>query len=315
MRHTSFIAAVGTPLTADESLHVEGFETHIADQWANGMTGLLVGGTMGLLQLQSDDTYRQLIETACRCSAGKGELMIGAGDASFARTRDRIRLLNDKPIDAIVVLSPYLVKFSQAELISYYRALADFARRPLFLYDLPGLTGTKLELDTVLTLARHPNIKGIKCSCELGWSRQLIDLAPAGFRVIVAQADLVDVLLRDGIQEHLDGVFAVAPAWTAAIGAATGEGDRITATAAQQKLSSLLRVLKKYGVYPTFTELLNARGIPGNFAPRPFAPLTAEAREQLMAEPIVIELIERHPAPPTLVERNGRKMTSPVVAK
>jgi dihydrodipicolinate synthase/N-acetylneuraminate lyase len=313
MGHTSFIAAVGTPLQADQSLHVEGFEQHLADQWANGMTGVLVAGTMGMMQLLADSTYQQLIDAACQFTAGRGELMIGAGDTSFARTRDRILLLNDKPVDAIVTLSPYLVKFGQAELMAYFTALADVARRPLFLYDLPVLTGTKLELDTVLTLAKHPNIKGIKCSCELGWTRQLIDLAPAGFRVILSQADLVDVLLRDGVQEHLDGVFAVAPAWTATIGAATGEGDRAAATAAQQKLSALLRVMKQYGVYASFSELLNARGIPGRFTSPPMAQLSSAALAQLMAEPIVNDLLAHHPAPPALpANRNGRKKSSVV---
>ena len=291
MQDLALFSAVGTPLTPDETLHVEGFERHLADQWRAGITGVLIGGTMGLMQLLSDATYRQLIEHGVRVSSGRGEVMIGAGDASFARTRDRIELLNQRRLDGVVVLAPYLWKFSQEELVDYFTALADLSRSPLYLYDLPGLTGTKLSLETVLTVARHSNVRGIKCSCEFSWTRQLIDAAPKGFRVITAQADLVDILIRHGVTQHIDGVFALAPDWTVGIARAATAGDWDAAAALQRKLSTLLQALREFGIFPSFTALLNARGIPGNYGPAPMRPLSNERREQLLALPIVAELL------------------------
>jgi 4-hydroxy-tetrahydrodipicolinate synthase len=291
MQDLALFSAVGTPLTPDETLHIEGFERHLADQWRAGMTGVLIGGTMGLMQLLSDATYRQLVEHGVRACAGHGETMIGAGDASFARTRDRIKFLNEHRLDGVVVLAPYLWKFSQEELVDYFAALADLSRSPLYLYDLPVLTGTKLTFETVLAIAKHPNVRGIKCSCEFGWTRQLIDIAPKGFRVIAAQADLLDVLLRHGVTQHIDGIFALAPDWTVAIARAAGAGDWDAAAALQQKLSALLRVLRDFGIFPSFTALLNARGIPGNYGPAPMRPLNDERRAALLAAPIVRELL------------------------
>jgi 4-hydroxy-tetrahydrodipicolinate synthase len=291
MQDLALFSAVGTPLTADETLHVEGFERHVADQWRAGMTGVLIGGTMGLMQLLSDATYRQLIEHGVRASTGHGEVMIGAGDASFARTRDRIKLLNEHRIDGVVVLAPYLWKFSQDELVDYFTKLADLSRSPMYLYDLPGLTGTKFTFETVLAVAKHPNVRGIKCSCEFGWTRQLIDMAPPGFRVITAQADLLDVLLRHGVTQHIDGIFALAPDWTVGIARAASAGDWTSAATLQQKLSALLRVLRDFGIFPSFTALLNARGIPGNYGPAPMRPLSDERRAALLAMPIVTELL------------------------
>ena len=66
--------------------------------------------------------------------------------------------------------------------------------------------------ETVLQLADHPNIAGIKCSGDLGQARRLIDvLKGSNFRVIVAQAPLIDVLLHAGIGEHVDGVYCIVP--------------------------------------------------------------------------------------------------------
>ncbi|HWP40240.1 MAG TPA: dihydrodipicolinate synthase family protein [Tepidisphaeraceae bacterium] len=289
-----FYAAIGTPLTSDESLHREGLEAHLHDQWRAGISGVLVGGTMGLMQLLTDQTYRDLVDQAAEFTGSRGQLMVGAGDTSLARTLARIRWLNGKKLDGVVVLPPYLVRFTQAELVAYYTALADASKNPLYLYDLPVLTGTKLELESVLTLARHRNIRGIKCSCDLGWSRQLADLAPEGFEVIFAQADLVDVLLRQGLHRHLDGIFSLAPRWTVGIGAAAEARNWEQAEALQQKLSALLRVIKRYGVFPSFTALLNARGIRGNFAPAPFRPLEPHRLAALMAEPIVQQLLQEN---------------------
>lgn len=304
---TRLICAVGSPLTADDNLHLDGFAAHLEDQWRPAVEGVLVGGTMGLMQLLPEPAYRQLVTHAAKCCAGRGELLVGVGDTSFARTRDRIRLLNDLPVDGAVALSPFLVRFSQAELADYFEALAGVSKHPLFLYDLPVLVGVKLELPTVLRLAKHPNIAGIKCSCDYGWTRQLQDLAPARFRVIVASADLVDVLAHHGVREQLDGIFSVAPHWSSAIAEAANAGDWELAAAHQRRLSTLLRVVKQYGVFQSMTAILNGRGIPGNFAPAPMRVLSDAERASLLDEPIVRDLLK--PAPQTT------QRAQPVAAK
>jgi 4-hydroxy-tetrahydrodipicolinate synthase len=292
MKSNFFISAIGTPLDGVESLHGEGLQCHLNDQWSAGIDGVLVGGTMGLMQLLTEKTYLNLVERSVELCAGRGEIMIGVGDAALARTLERVRLLNRWKVAGVVVLCPYLWKFTQHELIRYFSALGDASRNPVYLYDLPVLTGTKLELETVLTLTNHPNIRGIKCSCDFAWTRQLIDLAPSDFEIIVAQADLIDVLLQQGVRRQLDGVFAVAPMWIREIRSAGESRDWSRAAAYQQRMSALLRVMKRYGVFQAFTTIVNARGIPGNFAPAPLQPLQEEQREALLHESIVQELLD-----------------------
>ena len=171
------ISATGTPLTDRESLHVEGLRQHLDDQWNHGINGVLIAGTMGLMQLLTDQTYLDLIRQSVEFSKGRGELLVGAGDCSFARTEQRIEFLNQCRIDGVVVLTPYFVRFAQAELIDYYRALADVSRAPLYLYDLPQRTGCKIELPTAVELSKHPNIRGIKCSDEPGYAGEIMDAA------------------------------------------------------------------------------------------------------------------------------------------
>jgi 4-hydroxy-tetrahydrodipicolinate synthase len=289
---TRLISAICTPLRPEESLHREGLETHLEEQWRAGIAGVLVGGTMGLMQLLSERTYRQLVDDAVRVTAGRGEVLVGVGDTSFARTRDRIRLVEEFAVDGVVVVTPFLWKYTQAELVDYYRALADLARKPVYLYDLPGLTGARLDLETVLAVASHPNVRGIKCSIPWDATRQLMDRVEGRLRVIPAQPHLIDQLVRCGVADNLDGIFALAPHWAVGVVRAAERGDWPEAARQQRRLSALLQtVAVKYPLFPACTAVLGARGIVGNVAPAPMRPLTAEQRAALLDEPVVRELL------------------------
>jgi 4-hydroxy-tetrahydrodipicolinate synthase len=303
MTRINLISAVGTPLKSDETVHLDGLERLLNIQWEAGIDGVLIAGTMGLLQLLREETYASLIKHSVQFCRGRGECLIGVGDAGFARTADRIRFVNDYSVDGVVVVTPYLVRFRQDELIDYYRALADIAVAPLFLYDLPSFTGVKLAVSTVIELSKHPNIVGIKCSGDLNDAIELISSADASFRVIVAQADQVDALCQQGVVNHLDGVFSLAPEWTKQIANTAEAGDWIGAAAAQQKLSGVLGLLHEYGVFPAYHELMNFRGVPGLFAPRPFHLLDESRRQSLATDALSVALrqvshVERRPDAP-----------------
>lgn len=288
---TRFISAIGTPLDTEEGLHKDGLFAHINAQWEAGISGLLVAGTMGLLPLLRDETYRQLVLRAVEYSRGRGELLVGAGDCGYARTRDRIAFLNEHAIDGVVVLCPYFMTFSQLELREYFHSLADFSKRPIYLYHLPATTKTELAWETVERLAEHPNIAGIKCSCDMAWTLELMRRVGDRFRVIMAAADQITALVHRGVLEHLDGIFALAPEWTTAIGRAADAADRAMADYYQGLMNQLLETVRSLGVFPTFTALLNARGIPGNYAPAPYTRLDETILQQLMDRPVVRQLL------------------------
>ncbi|QDT41579.1 4-hydroxy-tetrahydrodipicolinate synthase [Gimesia alba] len=283
------ITALGTPLTPEEELHIPGLEAHIHDQLAHGINGFLVAGTMGLMQLLTESTYRQLVEQSVHFNAGKAELLVGVGDTSFVRTRDRIRMVEQFDIDGVVALAPFFLKYSQEDLVDYYLSLAELSSKPLYLYDLPQTTGTKLEVETVLKLAEHPNIHGIKCSDHFVTIRPVLDMMGDEFRVIVAQPNLMDVLLRSGVREHLDGIYGLVPEWIEKMVAATETENWTELALIQQDLSALLRLLvtPPAPLFSTVTAILNMRGIPGNFAPRPMRPLTAGEQTQLAEHPLI----------------------------
>lgn len=278
-----FITAIPTVLHDDDTLHVEGLRHEVQDQIDAGISGLLIGGTMGAMQALDDDTYHDLARQAVEQAAGQCEVMVGAGDISLPRTLKRIEFLNGLHTDGVVVLAPFLFAPTQSELVDYYRALADASRSPLYLYDLPQLTRTKIEYDTVVALAAHPNIRGIKCSDEPAYARQLHDALGASFRVIIAQPLLIDVFLRHGIEEHLDGFYCICPTQVTALGAAAARGDWDTAARLQQGIYQAMRLVRKWGVWEAINVLLNLRGIAGCIRPRPFRHWDEAQTERFLA--------------------------------
>ena len=292
--NTFLISALCTPLRSDESLHIEGLEAHLDDQWRHGMAGIFVAGTMGRMQLLDDKTYQDLIRYTVRLAAGRGEILVGVGDTSFVRTLRRIEYVKQFDVDGVVVLSPFLHPLSQPDLIDYFSELADRSQKPLYLYDNPYLLPTKMAMETILQLSKHPNIRGIKCSADWAWTRQLMNRTDDGFRVIPAQAELIDTLVRCGVRENLDGIFSVVPNLVTSIVEAAELGQWELAATRQEQLTGLLNlVVKQYPLMPACSEILNARGIPGRMFPTPAKPLTPDQRERLLAEPVVCQLLGR----------------------
>ena len=261
------ISAVTTPLHEDDSLHVNGLEAHLEEQWQAGINGLLVAGSMGAMQLLTDRTYAALVEHAIRISAGRGEIMIGVGDTSLARTRQRIELVNRFPVDGVVVVTPYLFKFEPKELVAYYRALADSSRHPLYLYDLPTLTGVKLDFETVERVAEHPNVIGIKASCEAAWTKELIRRMGDRFRIIIARQPWWTPCCARKLRapgrhvRHRAGVDdGSGPRRRRAIGSSPAQYQR--------RLTGLLELIRPGGVFRAVTAIFNAREIPASSARR-----------------------------------------------
>jgi dihydrodipicolinate synthase/N-acetylneuraminate lyase len=292
MVETFLCSAICTPLDEREMLHANGLREHLHDQAAAGINAVLAAGTMGLMQLLTETTYADLVRVTCDSWSGKGEIFVGVGDTSFSRSLERIHIVNEFKVDGILALPPFFFQFSQDELCDYYRALADQSRAPLYLYDLPQRTGTSLEIETVLQLAPHPNIVGIKCSGPIAQTRQLIDALEAQpFRVMVGCPTLVDHLFRVGISQHVDGCYALAPRIASDIARSARDDNWSEAARLTQILCRMLATMHEYGVYPAAQEILRAKGISGSILPRPYRPLSERRLEEFVNEAAIQSIL------------------------
>jgi 4-hydroxy-tetrahydrodipicolinate synthase len=148
------------------------------------------------------------------------------------------------PIDGYLISSSYYVRPSQRGLLAHFTALADHAAHPVVLYNIPYRSSVGLDNETLLRLAAHPNIVGLKdCCANRAQTRELLRARPAGFRVLTGE----DAQSFDALQAGADGAILlsahVETATFAAIQSQLRAGNTAAAADLWDRVSELTRLL------------------------------------------------------------------------
>src|SRR5436190_14525462 len=148
------------------------------------------------------------------------------------------------PIDGYLIASPYYTRPSQRGLVQHFTALADHAAWPIVLYNIPYRTAVNLTNETLLELARHPNIVGMKdCCSDRAQSIDFLARRPAGFRVLTGE----DAEYHDALTDGADGAILLSAHLEteafASVQTLLKQGDRDGARACWKAISTLTRLL------------------------------------------------------------------------
>jgi 4-hydroxy-tetrahydrodipicolinate synthase len=121
---------------------------------------------------------------------------------SGSHTRKMCNTLDETaawPIDGYLISSPSYSRPSQRGLLQHFNTLADHTSWPVVLYNIPYRTAVNLTNDTLLQLASHPNIVGLKdCGADRAQSIDLLRRRPSGFRILTGEDALYYEALTDG---------------------------------------------------------------------------------------------------------------------
>jgi len=153
-----------TPLRPDGTLDVAGTERLVEHILAGGVHGLFLLGTTGEAPDLPYEVRRELVERVCRQVNGRVPVLVGVTDTVFSESLRLAAFAKVCGAAALVAAPPYYFAAGQPELIAYYMRLADAVPLPLYLYNMPSQVKVMIEVKTVVELARHPNIAGLKDS-------------------------------------------------------------------------------------------------------------------------------------------------------
>jgi 4-hydroxy-tetrahydrodipicolinate synthase len=166
---------------------------------------------------------------------------------SGSHTRKMCHILDETagwPIDGYLISSPYYSRPSQRGLLQHFTALADHASWPIALYNIPYRASVNLETETLLELARHPNIIGMKdCGANRAQSIELLRRRPAGFRILTGEDALYFEALSDGADGAILLSAHIETATFAAIGKLFREGHVDAAHERWEGVAELTRLL------------------------------------------------------------------------
>lgn len=156
------MVAVVTPMDAAGAI-IDGDLRKLVDFHArSGTQALVVAGTTGESATLDHDEHVRVLEQACEFSAGRIPIIAGTGSNSTKQTVELSTAVDQLPIAAFLVVTPYYNKPTQEGMRRHFWTVADAVTHPVILYNVPGRTGVDLKPETVVKLAAHPNIAGIK---------------------------------------------------------------------------------------------------------------------------------------------------------
>ena len=155
--------ALVLPMFEDGSIDYEGYKRQVQRMIDGGVKALLVNGTSGEpATIYIEDEF-ELTKITVEMAKGTGvKVIAGAGSNYTAQAIRKAKFNAEAGADANLVVTPYYNKTSQRGLIEHYKAVAAASDLPLIMYNVPGRTGMKISVDTVVELAKVPNIVAMK---------------------------------------------------------------------------------------------------------------------------------------------------------
>jgi 4-hydroxy-tetrahydrodipicolinate synthase len=167
--------ALVTPMHQDRSIDWKALSALINHVSQGGVDYLVVQGTTGESATTTSDEKKKIIETIKESNAYQLPIVYGIGGNDTESLLTQIKNTSFDGIDAILSVAPYYNKPSSRGVNEHFNAIADACPVPVILYNIPGRTGINLSPETVLALAEHSNIIGIKeASCII---EQCIEIA------------------------------------------------------------------------------------------------------------------------------------------
>ena len=151
MKKTIFTGAgvaIVTPMNPDLSINWELLGTLIDDQIAHGTDAIVIAGTTGEASTMTDEEHVQSIRFAVERTAGRVPVVAGAGSNHTDYALWLSREAKQAGADALLHVTPYYNKTSQAGLVRHFMTLADATDLPVILYNVPSRTGVNIQPKT-----------------------------------------------------------------------------------------------------------------------------------------------------------------------
>ena len=205
-----------------------------------GTNGLIPVGTTGESPTLSHDEHKQVVELCIDEAAGRVPVIAGAGSNATAEAVDFVRHASQAGADAVLVVTPYYNKPTQNGLMRHYEAVADASDVPVVIYDIPGRSVVSMDIDTMVALAEHDNITGVKDSSQdLSRPTMLANAIGSGFSLLSGEDGTALPFRAAGGHGCISVTANIAPRLLSDMHAAWDKGDIAEAMAINARLMPL----------------------------------------------------------------------------
>src|SRR5215471_2742244 len=155
---------ITTPFYSDGNVYYKKLESNVERYSRTPVAGLVVLGSTGEALMLSDQEKRDVFKVAREAAAPNKVLIAGTGIESAIETLRLTEYAAKLGYDVAMVRTPHYYKKQMlpANMLAFYRTVADNSPIPVIVYSFPQATGYDIPVEIMLELAEHPNLIGIK---------------------------------------------------------------------------------------------------------------------------------------------------------
>ncbi len=207
--------AIVTPMYDDFSVNYEKFRELLEFQIKEGISALVVCGTTGESATLTHQEHIDVIRFAVEVVAGRVPVIAGTGSNDTAFALELSLAAEEAGADALLMVTPYYNKTSQAGLIAHFTYVADRVNLPIILYNVPSRTGVNIKPETYAVLSKHKNIVAAKeANGDISALAKTISLCGEDFAIYSGNDDQIVPFLSLGGKGVISVLSCVAPAAT-----------------------------------------------------------------------------------------------------
>jgi 4-hydroxy-tetrahydrodipicolinate synthase len=207
------IVSLVTHFTEDLALDEDAIVRSV-DYYARvGAHGVCIAGGTGEALSLSEEEYRRAVDAALRGADGRAYVVAGALYTDPRRIVDCCRYARSAGAAAVMLIPPYFVRPSRRQIEEHFRRIAEAVEIPLILFNTPSRSGSNLEADLIVALARDcPNIVGVKeASGDMAKISRIVSGAGPDFSVLQGLDELVFPTLALGGKGALISLATLLP--------------------------------------------------------------------------------------------------------
>lgn len=235
---TGAASAIVTPMNSDFTVNYEKFRKLLEWQINEGISALVICGTTGESATLTHDEHVEVIRFAVEVAAGRVPVIAGTGSNDTAYALELSLAAEAAGADALLMVTPYYNKTSQAGLVTHFGYVADRVNLPIIVYNVPSRTGVNIKPETYLELSKHKNIVAAKeANGDISALAKTIQLCGDALTIYSGNDDQIVPFLSLGSKGVISVLSNVAPKETNEMCEKFFNGD--TAGAAKMQIDYL----------------------------------------------------------------------------
>lgn len=282
MATKGIISAMLTPFHQNQAIDKTSIRVQVNRLIKEGVHGLFILGTNGEFFSLSTEEKVSIAEIVVDEVNGRIPVWAGTGAISTQEVINLTKKMEQVGVDAISVLTPYLMTLSQKELLNHYRKIADSTSLPIIIYHMPQRTNNMLTPETVAQLNKIDNIVGIKDSSgDLELIQKYIDATDDNFSVYAGTDSLILKTLLAGGAGAVAATSNMVPSLVVSIYNHWINGHLEKAHQAQEKLMLLREASSMASIPAVFKKAMELLGYPVGPPRAPIEEVSVEIEQKV----------------------------------